>query len=58
MLVLTRKVNLQDQISSGSEPSKTGCRIIIVKDVNPRCSWSLPPIITAASYRQLDDSMA
>jgi len=57
MLVLTRKVNLQDQISSGSEPSKTGCRTI-VKDVNPRCSWSLPPIITAASYRQLDDSMA
>lgn len=57
MLVLTCKVNLQDQISSGSEPSKTGCRII-VKDVNPRCSWSLLPIITAASYRQLGDSMA
>ena len=57
MLVLTRKVNFQDQISSGSEPSKTGCRTI-VEDVNTRCSWSLPPIITAASYRQLGDAMA
>jgi len=57
MLDLTHKVNFQDQISVGSEPSKAGCRTI-VKNVNTRCLWSLPTIITAFSYRQLGDSMA